>query len=105
MRGHQQQGIEVVERLPAIVLFGPLLFPAAKAMGVHEVHCETVVILGFLRWESGSSRRPSGLGLQRLCNRPHQPKRLAVAHLAYIGALIASLVVVAAIPWLSVGFL
>ena len=28
----------VLEGLPAIVLFGPLLFPVAKAMGVHEVH-------------------------------------------------------------------
>jgi tripartite ATP-independent transporter DctM subunit len=28
----------VLEGIPAIVLFGPLLFPVAKAMGVHEVH-------------------------------------------------------------------
>jgi tripartite ATP-independent transporter DctM subunit len=28
----------VLEGLPAIVLFGPLPFPVAKAMGVHEVH-------------------------------------------------------------------
>ena len=35
----------VLEGLPAIVLFGPLLFPVAKAMGVHEVHYAMVVIL------------------------------------------------------------
>jgi tripartite ATP-independent transporter DctM subunit len=28
----------VLEGLPAIVLFGPLLFPVAKTLGVHEVH-------------------------------------------------------------------
>src|SRR6202030_3909905 len=35
----------VLEGLPAIVLFGPLLFPVAKTMGVHEVHYAMVVIL------------------------------------------------------------
>jgi tripartite ATP-independent transporter DctM subunit len=47
----------VLEGLPAIVLFGPLLFPVAKAMGVHEVHYAMIVILamgiGLLR-RSGS---------------------------------------------------
>src|SRR6266568_164639 len=28
----------VLEGIPAIVLFGPLLFPIAKAVGIHEVH-------------------------------------------------------------------
>jgi len=27
------------------VLFGPLLFPVAKAIGVHKAHCAMVVIL------------------------------------------------------------
>jgi hypothetical protein len=35
----------VLEGIPAIVLFGPLLFPVAKAMGVHEVHYALVIIL------------------------------------------------------------
>jgi hypothetical protein len=30
---------------PAIVLFGPLLFPVVKAIGVHEVHYALVIIL------------------------------------------------------------
>jgi len=28
----------VLEGIPGIVLFGPLLFPIAKQVGVHEVH-------------------------------------------------------------------
>ena len=28
----------VLEGIPAIVLFGPLLFPVARQLGVHEVH-------------------------------------------------------------------
>jgi TRAP-type C4-dicarboxylate transport system permease large subunit len=47
----------VLEGLSAIVLFGPLLFPVAKAVGVNEVHHAMVVILAM---GSASSRRPSG---------------------------------------------
>jgi TRAP-type C4-dicarboxylate transport system permease large subunit len=35
----------VLEGIPAIVLFGPLLFPIARQMGIHEVHYAMVVIL------------------------------------------------------------
>src|SRR5260221_969053 len=35
----------VLEGIPAIVLFGPLLFPVARALGVHEVHYAMIVIL------------------------------------------------------------
>ena len=35
----------VLEGIPAIVLFGPLLFPIARSMGINEVHYAMVVIL------------------------------------------------------------
>src|SRR5207245_5246696 len=35
----------VLEGIPAVVLFGPLLFPAAPAIAVHEVHYAMVVVL------------------------------------------------------------
>ncbi len=35
----------VLEGIPAIVLFGPLLFPVARQMGINEVHYAMVVIL------------------------------------------------------------
>ncbi|WP_407118534.1 TRAP transporter large permease subunit [Bradyrhizobium sp. LMG 9283] len=35
----------VLEGIPAIVLFGPLLFPVAAQFGIHEVHYAMVVIL------------------------------------------------------------
>ena len=34
-----------MEGIPAIVLFGPLLFPIARAVGVHEVHYAMSIIL------------------------------------------------------------
>jgi hypothetical protein len=36
----------VLEGIPAIVLFGPLMFPIARQVGVHEVHYAMVVIWG-----------------------------------------------------------
>ncbi|HYS88541.1 MAG TPA: TRAP transporter large permease subunit, partial [Bradyrhizobium sp.] len=35
----------VLEGIPAIVLFGPLLFPIARTVGVHEVHYAMIIIL------------------------------------------------------------
>ena len=35
----------VLEGIPAIVLFGPLLFPIARAVGVHEVHYASYALL------------------------------------------------------------
>ncbi|MDB5877245.1 MAG: C4-dicarboxylate transport system permease DctM subunit, partial [Variovorax sp.] len=35
----------VLEGIPAIVLFGPLLFPIARQLGIHEVHYSMVVVL------------------------------------------------------------
>ena len=52
----------VLEGIPAIVLFGPLLFPIAKAAHVNEVHYSMVVILamgvGFSRRRSASATTP-----------------------------------------------
>ena len=54
----------VLEGIPAIVLFGPLLFPIARQIGIHEVHYAIVVILamgiGLLRRHSASvTTRPA----------------------------------------------
>jgi len=35
----------VPEGIPAIVLFGPLPFPIARQLGIHDVHYAMVVIL------------------------------------------------------------
>ena len=54
----------VLKGISAIVLFGPLLFPIAREVGIHEVHYAIVILsmgvgLFSLPWESGSiSVRP-----------------------------------------------
>ncbi len=54
----------VLEGIPAIVLFGPLLFPAARALGVHDVHYAMVVILAM---GIGLFAPPFGLGFYAAC--------------------------------------
>jgi tripartite ATP-independent transporter DctM subunit len=93
----------VLEGLPAIVLFGPLLFPVAKAMGVHEVHYAMVVILAM---GIGLFAPPFGVGFFSACAIGRTNPNDSIWRIwPYIGALVISLLIVAAIPWLSIGFL
>ena len=93
----------VLEGIPAIVLFGPLLFPIAKAVGIHEVHYAMVVIFAM---GIGLFAPPFGVGYYGACaiSKIHPDEGLP--HIGgYILALLAGLIVVAAIPWISIGFL
>src|SRR5207253_2961483 len=54
----------VLEGIPAIVLFGPLLFPIARAVGVHEVHYAMIVILAM---GIGLFAPPFGVGYYAAC--------------------------------------
>ena len=54
----------VLEGIPAIVLFGPLLFPIARAAGIHEVHYAMVVILAM---GIGLFAPPFGVGYYAAC--------------------------------------
>ena len=93
----------VLEGIPAIVLFGPLLFPVARALGVHEVHYAMVVILAM---GIGLFAPPFGVGFYAACAVGRVSPDLAMSRCwPYLGALMIALVIVAAIPWLSIGFL
>ena len=93
----------VLEGIPAVVLFGPLLFPIAREMGVHEVHYAMVVVLAM---GIGLFAPPFGVGYYAACAigkvKPDEGMRPIVG---YLLALAVGIVVVAAIPWISIGFL
>lgn len=93
----------VLEGIPAIVLFGPLMFPIARAMGIHEVHYAMVVILAM---GIGLFAPPFGVGYYAACaiSKIHPDEGLRPI-LGYVAAMIAGLIVVAAVPWISTGFL
>lgn len=93
----------VLEGIPAIVLFGPLLFPIARQYHVHEVHYAIVVVLAM---GVGLFAPPFGVGYYTACAIGKvDPSRPLRAMGPYILALLVGLIVVAAFPVLSIGFL
>jgi TRAP-type C4-dicarboxylate transport system permease large subunit len=93
----------VLEGIPAIVLFGPLLFPSARAIGIHEVHYAMVVILAM---GIGLFAPPFGVGYYAACAIGRVSPDAAMRRIwPYLLAVLAGLVLVAAVPWFSVGFL
>jgi tripartite ATP-independent transporter DctM subunit len=93
----------VLEGIPAIVLFGPLLFPAARALGLHDVHYAMVVILAM---GIGLFAPPFGLGFYAACAIGRVAPEAAMGRVwPYLAAVLAALVIVALVPWLSIGFL
>jgi tripartite ATP-independent transporter DctM subunit len=93
----------VLEGIPAIVLFGPLLFPIAQAVGIHEVHYAMVVILSM---GIGLFAPPFGVGYYAACAIGRVNPDAGIRPIgAYLLALFIGLVVVAAVPWISTGFL
>ena len=93
----------VLEGIPAIVLFGPLLFPIAKAAGVHEVHYAMVVIFAM---GIGLFAPPFGVGYYGACAVSKVDPGEGIKYIGgYIVALLVGLILVAAIPWFSIGFL
>jgi TRAP-type C4-dicarboxylate transport system permease large subunit len=65
----------VLEGIPAIVLIGPLLFPAARALGLHDVHYAMVVILAM---GIGLLAPPFGLGFYTACAIGRVPPEAAM---------------------------
>uniref|UniRef100_Q07MM2 TRAP C4-dicarboxylate transport system permease DctM subunit n=1 Tax=Rhodopseudomonas palustris (strain BisA53) TaxID=316055 RepID=Q07MM2_RHOP5 len=93
----------VLEGIPAIVLFGPLLFPIARAVGIHEVHYAMVVILSM---GIGLFAPPFGVGYYAACAIGRVDPAEGMRPIwGYLLALLAGLIIVAVFPWISIGFL
>ena len=85
------------------MLFGPLLFPIARAVGVHEVHYAMIIILAT---GIGLFALPFGVGYHAAC------AICALTRHKVLGRSGATcwrswleLVIVAMFPWISIGFL
>ena len=93
----------VLEGIPAMVLFGPLLFPVAKQLGINELHYAVVVILAM---GLGLFAPPFGLGYYAACIIGRVPAEVGLRRIwPYLGALALGIVVIALVPWLSTGFI
>ena len=93
----------VLEGIPAIVLFGPLLFPIARILGIHEVHYAMVVILSM---GLGLFAPPLGVGYYAACaiGRVNPDEGIGPI-VGYLVALFIGTIIVAFVPWISLGFL
>ncbi len=92
----------VLEGIPAIVVFGPLLFPIAKTFGINDVHYSMVVVLAM---GIGLFAPPFGVGYYAACAISGvSPSKGMKPIVGYIVALIVGTLIVAAVPSLSTGF-
>ena len=92
----------VLEGIPAIVVFGPLLFPIAKQFGINDVHYSMVVVLAM---GIGLFAPPFGVGYYAACAISRvSPSAGMRPIVGYIIALIIGTILVAAVPELSTGF-
>ena len=93
----------VLEGLPAMVLFGPLLFPIAEHVGVNVVHYAIVAILAM---GIGLFSPPFGVGFYQTCLIGRATTDESLGRMwPYMATLVVALIIVAAVPWLSTGFL
>jgi tripartite ATP-independent transporter DctM subunit len=93
----------VLEGIPAMVLFGPLLFPIVRQIGINEVHYAIIIILAM---GIGLFAPPFGLGYYTACIIGRVHPDVALTRIwPYLGALAVSLLLLAAVPWFATGFL
>ncbi|SAL11826.1 TrapT dctQ-M fusion permease, dicarboxylate transport [Caballeronia peredens] len=92
-----------LEGIPAIVLFGPLLFPVARSLGINDVHYAMVAIFAM---GLGLFAPPFGVGFYAACAIAKVDPDGAMKRVwPYLGALAVALLVLVAVPWVSTGFL
>jgi tripartite ATP-independent transporter DctM subunit len=93
----------VLEGIPAMVLFGPLLFPIAQQYHINEVHYAIVAVLAM---GIGLFSPPLGIGYYGACAIGRcSPDRAVKPMIPYLLALVVALIIIAAVPWISIGFL
>lgn len=93
----------ILEGIPAILVFGPLLFPVARELGIHEVHYAMVIIIAM---GIGLFAPPFGVGYYTACAISGVSSDGPMKKIwPYLLTLLVSLIVIAAVPWISIGFL
>lgn len=93
----------LLEGIPSIVLLGPLLFPAAQSLGIPDVQYAMILILSM---GLGLHTPPLGLGFYFACAIGEVSADAALGRVwSYLGVIAIVVVIVAAVPWISTGFL
>jgi len=93
----------LLEGIPAIVLFAPLLFPISRSFGIHDVHYSVVAVMAM---GIGLFMPPFGVGFYAACAIGQaEPSEVVSRMWPYVLALLGALAAVAVFPWLSIGLL
>lgn len=93
----------ILEGLPAIVLMAPLMYPIARKLGINDVHYSMVIVTAM---NIGLMTPPIGIGFFLACKIGNvSPDEAIGAIWPYLVALFAGLVLVAAVPRISIGML
>jgi tripartite ATP-independent transporter DctM subunit len=93
----------VLEGIPAVVLFGPLLFPVAAQFGINEVHYAMVVVLAM---GLGLFAPPFGLCYYAACVIGHVSPDAGMRRIwIYLAWLFLGLLLITFVPWISLVFL
>ena len=91
----------ILEGIPILVLFGPILFPIARTLHIGDVRYGIIVILAM---GIGLFAPPVGLGYYAAgIITDIDPNKGLGKIWGYLGALVAGLLVIALVPWGSVG--
>lgn len=89
----------VLEGIPAIVVFAPLLFPIAQELGIEPVHYAIMMVLSM---SLGLFIPPLGIGFYQACAIGRvQPDKAMRSIWPYMFAILASVIIVAIIPWVT----
>ena len=89
----------VLEGLPALLVFGPLLLPVAVSLGINEIHFGIVLILAM---GIGAFSPPLGVGLYIACAVGGTTMKEATREMGwYIVALLVGLLIVTFVPWIT----
>jgi tripartite ATP-independent transporter DctM subunit len=89
----------LLEGLPVIVLFGPLVFPVARALQINDVHYAMVIIIAM---GIGVTMPPFGLAFYAACAIGQVPPNEVMKHIwPYLAVMLATLIVIAAFPIIS----
>jgi len=93
----------ILEGIPAILLFAPLLLPVSHAFGINDVHYAMVVVIAM---SIGLFAPPFGIGFYAACAIGKVTPDAVIKHMwRYLAVLVAGLVVIAAIPAISTVFI
>jgi TRAP-type C4-dicarboxylate transport system permease large subunit len=88
----------VLEGIPAVVLFGPLLFPLAANVGINEVSYAIVAVLAM---GLGLFSPPVGFCYYAACLIGEVNPDAGMRRIwPYLGAVFAGLLLVAILPWI-----